>query len=109
MRKTKIFFRDITCYQLYPKRDEGMRSYILTKKERKRLREWIKTETEDQTTRNLFTSMRASLPRLRDDMLLIIYARKKLRSMKRWERRPRGILDKYKNLDKSWLLDKPDR
>jgi hypothetical protein len=76
-----------------------MRSYILTKTERKRLIEWIKSETEDQMTRNLFTSMRASLPRLIDDMLLIIYARKKLRSMNRWERRPRGLLKK-RSLDK---------
>ncbi len=66
-----------------------MRSYILTEDERRRLRAWIETDLEDQTTRNLFADVRACLPRLRDDVLLLIETRRKLRLRGRWARRPR--------------------
>ncbi|MCK4399669.1 hypothetical protein KAV46_01685 [Candidatus Bathyarchaeota archaeon] len=70
------------------------RSYILTEDDRRRLRNWLETGEEDKTLKNLFTKMRRSLPTLRDDMLLIIGARKRLRAERRWKRRlrnPRGF------------------
>ena len=71
-----------------------MRAYILTEDDRRRLRRWLETGEEDKTLRNLFTTMRRCLPTLRDDMLLIIRARKRLRAEGRWKRRlrdPRGF------------------
>lgn len=67
-----------------------MRSYILTEEEQNRLKTWIETGKEDQTTRNLFTKIRTSLPRLQDDTILIIKTRKKLKERKRWLRKPRS-------------------
>ena len=66
-----------------------MRRYILSDEERRMLKTWIDTEAEDQTTRNLFTVIRDSLPRLMDDILLIINTRKKLKRKKRWAKRQR--------------------
>ena len=51
------------------------RTYILTEDDRRRLNRWLETGEEDKTPNNLFTTMRRSLPTLRDDMLLIIRAR----------------------------------
>ncbi len=72
------------------KKENPMRSYILTEEEQNRLKTWIETGKEDQTTRNLFTKIRTSLPRLQDDTILIIKTRKKLKERKRWLRKPRS-------------------
>ncbi len=66
-----------------------MRRYILSDEERRMLNTWIETGWEDQNTRNLFTILRNSLPRLIDDILLIIKTRKKLKERKRWAKRQR--------------------
>ena len=67
-----------------------MRSYILSEVERKRLKNWVETGEEDQTTRNMFTRIRITLPLLIDDILLITQVRKKLKARKRWTRKPRS-------------------
>ena len=66
-----------------------MRRYVLTEKERRKLSIWLETGEEDKFTRNVFSTLRASLPRLIDDILLIIKTRKKLKRKKRWMKRQR--------------------
>jgi len=67
-----------------------MRSWILSEVERTRLKNWVETGEEDQTTRNMFTRIRIILPLLIDDFLLITQVRKKLKERKRWARKPRS-------------------
>ena len=67
-----------------------MRSCILSEVDRTRLKNWVEMGEEDQTTRNMFTRIRITLPLLIDDILLITQVRKKLKERKRWARKPRS-------------------
>lgn len=66
-----------------------MRRYILKEKERRKLKTWLETGEEDKYTSNLLTRLRASLPRLIDDILLLIKTRKRLKARNRWAKRRR--------------------
>ncbi len=56
-----------------------MKDHILTDNDRRKLKKWIQTGQETQKTRNLFTDLRKSLPRLKDDMILILKIRTRLK------------------------------
>ena len=64
-----------------------MREFILTDDDRRRLVAWLEGGEEDQVTRNLFSVVRRSFPRLVSDIRLLINVRRRLRSEGRWGRR----------------------
>lgn len=66
-----------------------MRTYIFTGDEVRRLRNWLETGEEDQTTRILFSRMRKNLPHLRADLELLLEVTKKLREEGRLRKRMR--------------------
>ena len=82
----------------------GLRKYIFTDRDRERLRRWLETGEEDDSTRNLFVLVRRGLPRLSSDLDLLVRASKKLRKENRFDIRmtlPKEmgrIVKKLKNL-----------
>lgn len=56
-----------------------MRSYIFTDNDRKRLRRWLETGEEDDTTRMLFVHIRRNVPQIRRDLGLMLEVINELR------------------------------
>ena len=63
----------------------GLRKYIFTDRDRERLRRWLETGEEDDSTRNLFVNIRRELPRLNSDLDLLLRTAKKLRLKGRFD------------------------
>jgi len=57
-----------------------MRRYIFTDNDRRRLRRWLETGEEDDTTRMLFVDIRKSLNRITNDVTLLTEVAKELRA-----------------------------
>ena len=64
-----------------------MRKYIFNENERRQLENWLNTDEETHATRKLLSTIRTSLPQLREDMILILRVARKLRRTERWRRR----------------------
>jgi len=60
-----------------------MRKYIFTARDRERLRRWLETGEEDDTTRMLFVDIRQSLNRLTNDVALLTDVCRELRAQDR--------------------------
>jgi len=67
-----------------------MKSRVFTDRERKRLRRWLDSEVEDDTTVMLFVEMRRNAPRLMADLELFFQVRRKLLKAGRWKGTLRG-------------------
>ena len=68
-----------------------MRHYILTEKDRERLKKWLNKGNENQNVLNIFSDLRRDFPRLRDDILLIIKVIRRLQQKRRWDLRMKHI------------------
>jgi hypothetical protein len=60
-----------------------MRKYLFTARDRERLRRWLETGEEDDTTRMLFVDIRQSLNRLTNDVALLTDVCRELRAQDR--------------------------
>ena len=67
-----------------------LRSYIFTDAERKRLRRWLETGEEDETTRMLFVDIRRNVPRLKEDLKMLVRVHDELALRRRWRGRVTG-------------------
>jgi len=61
-----------------------VRRYIFTDRERRLLEQWIDSEKESQSTRDLLTKIRKGWPRLAEDMALLFRAVGTMMSRRRW-------------------------
>ena len=66
-----------------------MRSYIFTDNEVRRLKRWLETDEEDDTTRQIFVQVRRNLNSLTDQVQLLTLVARKLRAQGRMAGRAR--------------------
>lgn len=79
-----------------------MRSYIFTDREVRRLKRWLETAEEDDTTRILFVQVRRNVPQLRRDLGLMLEVINEFRRQGRWRGRATPSRELVQNLNHNW-------